>query len=130
MNVSVMSCEKQIEPIIMANAVYTGYSIHMRIQFLTYTHTWVYQQQDTWKSEEHSLWRVQFKQLIYRNLRRISASRTSGWCIFFFNGVMDHVRGLYVCSENLTCKWCDGGLAKIHLLTDEAAAASQTVSKW
>jgi len=49
--------------------------------------------------------------------------------VFFFNGVMDHVRGLYVCSENLTCKWCDGGLAKIHLLTDEAAAASQTVSK-
>jgi len=58
----------------------------------------------------------------FRDFRKIPSPRTSEW--FIFNGIMDQVRVVYVCLENLTadCFVNVTEFAKKLLLTDEAVS--------
>jgi len=80
LDVNVESYQKQIEPIIITDTVYTGYSIQMRVQFLRSTHLSLSTagQMEGWKNvcfDASSL------NSSFTDFRGIPASETSGWFI-------------------------------------------------
>ncbi len=114
--------------------VYTGYSIQIRVRFRT---------------QSTSLSLSSIGQMERKNIRlgAFGLNSCSRLCtdikfpsirnkwIVYFNGIPDHVRGLFggFCFVNEA--QCHGMFTKKHLLKDEAvlhmtAAASQTISKW